>query len=353
MTCQLAQPAVEIRLVDPLLGAEWDRLVQTHPAAGFFHTSAWAKVLSTTYGHRPCYLHFVREGETLALVPLMEVQSCLTGRRGVSLPFTDRCGPLLFDETASPVVLDALSELARNQKWRSFETRGGRLAGMSATPSVAFYEHTLDLCEIDAELKDRCKSSVRRAIRKAQGSGLTTEVSRTREGVLEFYRLHVRTRRRHGLPPQSLRFFLNIYQEVIRAGLGFIVLARQGVRAAAAAVFFHAGKKAIYKFGASDESLQEFRGNNLAMWAGIQALTCEGFETLHFGRTSLANEGLRRFKLSWGAAEDRLEYFKFEPATEKWTTSRDRVAGFHTQLFSRLPLALNRLAGAILYPHLD
>ena len=32
---------------------------------------------------------------------------------------------------------------------------------------------------------------------------------------------------------------------------------------------------------------------------------------------------------------------------------RDHASGFHNTLFARLPLALNRLMGAMLYPHLD
>jgi hypothetical protein len=74
---------------------------------------------------------------------------------------------------------------------------------------------------------------------------------------------------------------------------------------------------------------------------------------LHFGRTSLANEGLRRFKLTWGTQEEKIEYLKFDSVAGAWATGRDAASGFHTEVFSRLPLALNSLAGALIYPHLD
>ena len=150
-----------------------------------------------------------------------------------------------------------------------------------------------------------------------------------------------------------MSFFEKIYDKVIGPGLGFIALAHSGSRPVAAAVFFHFGKKAVYKFGACDERLQEFRGNNLAMWEGIKFLAQRGVETLHLGRTSLGNSGLRRFKLSWGAEEETIEYFRFDPAADKWVTARDNVSGFHTTVFSRLPLPLNRMIGALVYPHLD
>jgi lipid II:glycine glycyltransferase (peptidoglycan interpeptide bridge formation enzyme) len=178
-------------------------------------------------------------------------------------------------------------------------------------------------------------------------------VSTSQEAVREFYRLHVMTRKRHGLPPQSLSFFLHIHDEVINRQLGLVVLAWNGSRAVAGAVFFHFGKKALYKFGASEQTAQEFRGNNLVMWEGIRFLTEQGFETLHFGRTSLDNDGLRRFKLSWGADEETINYSRFPTLNAASMPGRDSAPRLHTKIFRKMPLALNRLAGTMIYPHLD
>jgi hypothetical protein len=74
---------------------------------------------------------------------------------------------------------------------------------------------------------------------------------------------------------------------------------------------------------------------------------------LHFGRTSPDNDGLRRFKAGWGALEEAIEYFRFDTVTEAWNSAGASGSGFHSKVFRRLPLALNRLAGAVIYPHLD
>ena len=121
----------------------------------------------------------------------------------------------------------------------------------------------------------------------------------------------------------------------------------------AAAMFFKLGRHAVYKFGASDERLQELRGNNLAMFEGIKYLAEGGAETLHFGRTDKENEGLRRFKLSWGATEEEIDYARFDTASGSWKHSRDSRSTLHQRIFRALPASLNRLAGAIIYPHLD
>ena len=44
------------------------------------------------------------------------------------------------------------------------------------------------------------------------------------------------------------------------------------------------------------------------------------------------NEGLRRFKLGWGAVEEPIEYFRFDMRNNDWTASRDRTSGFHNGL---------------------
>jgi hypothetical protein len=169
----------------------------------------------------------------------------------------------------------------------------------------------------------------------------------------EFFHLHSITRARHGLPPQPFSFFLNIHREIVAQDLGSVVLVRLERQAIAAMVFFHWGKLAIYKFGASEKAYQHLRPNNLAMWEGIRLLAARGFEILHFGRSSIGNEGLRRFKLSWGAAEQMLHYYRYDAVRKCWNTTRDRTEGLHTRLFRLLPAPLNRLAGRVIYSHLD
>ena len=120
------------RVVDPLNGPAWDRLILEHGGATLFHSSAWARVLSLTYGHRPLYLHFSRGAEQMALVPLMEVHSFLTGRRGVCLPFSDFCDPLFFEGCAPGEIAARLSEIALERKWKHFEIRTRSSAARAA-----------------------------------------------------------------------------------------------------------------------------------------------------------------------------------------------------------------------------
>ena len=342
-----------MRILDPVHDPSWDAVVALHRDAGCFHTSAWAKVLHQTYNHRPFYLQFSRGRRLAALIPLMEVRSPFTGCRGVCLPFSDACEPLVFDPEAVGLVRDRLVRFAQERRWKHLEIRGGKFFQLAASSATKFYGHTLDLRSGVEELSTRFTGPVRRAIRKAERSDVSAVVVRNRPAIGDFYRLHVQTRRRHGLPPQPASFFLNIYDHIIKPGLGFIVLAHRGSRPIAAAIFFRFGKNALYKYGASDKRFQEVRANNLVMWRGIQFLARNGAEKLHFGRTACENDGLRRFKLSWDTEEDTIDYFRVDPSGRQCLVPAHRDSGFYTRIFGKLPLVFNRLAGSMIYPHLD
>jgi hypothetical protein len=350
---QPSDESLEMRIYDPVHNPGWDHLVALHRDAGCFHTNAWAKVLHQTYKHHPFYLRFSRGRRLAALIPLMEVRSPFTGCRGVCLPFSDACEPLIFDPDAVDLVRDRIVHFARERRWKHLEIRGGKFFQVVSSSAATFYGHTLDLRRHVDELHERFDSPVRRAIRKAERSNVSALVVRNRQAIDDFYRLHVQTRRRHGLPPQPASFFLNIYEHIIKPGLGFTVFAQLDSRPIAAAIFFRFGKNALYKYGASDKRFQEFRANNLVMWHGIQFLVRTGAEKLHFGRTDCENDGLRRFKLSWGTQEEVINYYRVDSSGRQCVTPVRRDSGFHKKVFGRLPLVFNRLAGSIIYPHLD
>src|SRR5947199_5189800 len=110
-----------MRICDPVRNPGWDHLIALHRDAACFHTSAWAKVLHKTYKHQPFYLQFSRGRRLAALVPMMEVRSPFTGRRGVCLPFSDTCEPLIFDPDASDMVRDRVVSYDQECRCRYLE----------------------------------------------------------------------------------------------------------------------------------------------------------------------------------------------------------------------------------------
>ncbi|MGI9087586.1 MAG: lipid II:glycine glycyltransferase FemX [Chthoniobacterales bacterium] len=345
--------ALATEFIDPLTENDWDAQVGGNPASTIFHSAAWAKVLHDTYAHRPTYLLLSQAGRSQALVPIMEIASPLTGRRGVTLPFSDFCGPLFSEQVTLDSLTGNLAALARERAWKYLEVRetSGLPPADQVTPT--FYGHVLPLRHDADQLRDGFSSAVRRSLNKAERNDVSVEVTQTLDAVSQFYQLHRRTRRRHGAPPQPFAFFRNIHRHIIEPGLGFLVIATKASRPIAAAVFFIQGKSAVYKFGASDERQQEYRANNLVMWEAIKHLCSGGCRSLHFGRTSFANEGLRRFKLGWGAAEEPLSYRRLDPIRSEWAAVAPPSNSIAEKVFRRLPTIVNSLAGTLFYPHLD
>lgn len=347
--CDVARE-MTIRLADPASEPEWDEKLARLAGVTFFHGAAWCNVLKESYGFHPCYVLAENRGVPRGLLPLMEVDNWPKGRRGISLPFTDECPLLALHDGDREEIAAAAMREGRKRGWKYLECRG--LPAGPVVSSVSFYKHVLPVERDEKKMFGCFASTVQRAIRKAERSGVTVDISTSLEAMRGFYRLHGRTRRKHGVPPQSFVFFESIYRNVLQRGQGFVVTARLGARAIAAAVFFRFGNKAVYKFGASDERVQHWRGNNLVMWEAIRHLSREGSAELDFGRTSLGNEGLRAFKLGWGTSESRLDYSKYDFASDSFVADRDHASGWHTRIFNRLPSPLARWVGAALYARL-
>ena len=69
-------------------------------------------------------------------------------------------------------------------------------------------------------------------------------------------------------------------------------------------------------------------------------------------KTAKDNDGLRRFKLGWGAAESELKYFKYDLRGKSFAVDQDAIAGWHNTVFRWMPLPLSRMTGALLYRHM-
>lgn len=285
-----------------------------------------------------------------AVLPIIEVKTWFTPRRGIGLPFTDACQGLTSPHFDFRSLLENALALGKQNGWEYLEVRGAS-SNANLPVSATFYNHKLDLKQESGLLFNSFDASVRRAIRKAEKLGIQVVRAEGTNGMQEYYRLHCLTRQSHGVPPQPYSFFKAIHQHIIRRDLGNIFLAKQKGQIIAGAVFFHFGSKALYKFGASDSNYEHFRPNNLWMWRAIQHYSEAGCDELDFGRTSVANEGLRRYKQNWGTVESKSAYTRLKVSNGAFLIQKDNVNNWQTKLFRRCPIGIARLIGKILYRH--
>ena len=296
------------------------------------------------------YFTSIEDGKLSALIPLMEIKSFLTGKRGVSLPFTDACHPIAQGSNQFKELLKHVCEHGKKAGWRHIELRGAHNGLNPSTFYTTHYSHSLKLDQDHGKIFSSLKSNVKRNIKRAHKERLQVTRSNTWKAVMAFCRLNCMTRKEHGLPPQPLSFFKNIFNHIISAGKGFVALAVHQKKPIAAAVFFHHGNQGMYKYGASDPKYLSLRPNNLIMWEAIRWYCRNRYKTLCFGRTEPENKGLLQFKRAWGTREKTLNYYKYDLIRNCFITKR---AGLKTSynFFKHMPPPLLRLTGNILYRH--
>ena len=342
----------DIRVVNPTKTTNWNDLLLKTAGHSFFHTAQWAEVLAGAYDYEPLYLCENQNNHLTGLLPLMEVNSWLTGKRGVCLPFTDACDPVATNEGSFSALWDKALELGRERRWKYLEIRGGDKYLERTSPSEVYCGHELDLRPGHDRLLSQMRDSTRRNIKKAYGKELEINISTSADAMKEFCRLNVLTRRDHGLPPQPDRFFNILYDRVFSQKMGFIFAASIDKLVIAANVYLHFGDEVIYKYGASDKRYLQMRANNLIMWEAIKYSCDKGFKKLLFGRTEPQHKGLMQFKDGWGAKPYKIQYYRYDLRKNSFRGSDKVIPGKLQNIISKLPVPILKTTGKILYRHM-
>jgi len=325
--------------------------VNKHPGATVFHTAAWLAALKRTYGYRPRALTTTPPASPALVDGLVfcEIRSPWTGRRLVSLPFSDYCGPLGDD--AGLLTREALA-LTKQGGFRYLEIRPGYDAkppdGMAE--GASFYRHTIDLAAGPETLyRNLHKDSIARKIRRAGREGLRIGRETDSSAIREFHRLFLVTRRRHGYPPPPVQWLDNLF--VTHADTASLHLARKpDGQAVAGIVLLRHSRTIYYKYGASDERFHAMGGMPLLFWDAMESAHQAGFETLDLGRSDLDGAGLIEFKEKLGASGKRISYWRYPSVTTGAKGSTGEAV--RKWCCAHLPDSALAWAGARLYPHI-
>jgi hypothetical protein len=338
--------------VDPLTYRDWNEHVLATPHTSIFHSTNWLRVLQASYGYQPYYFACFKGQQLSALLSFMQVKSWITGIRGVSLPFSDYCEPISGENTSCLEILEQVIMVARQQKWKFLEVRGGDALLHGISPYTFYYRHLLVLNSDEAKIFSKLRSNYRAKIRKARGSGLTVAILRSPAAMTEYYRLHCLTRRRQGLPPQPACFFQYIQDYIIAKNLGFVTLVSHKGQNIASAIVFSFGNRAIYKFGASDILYQDLYPNYLLFWHMIQWLCYHDYTELCFGRSAPNNTGLVQFKDGWATNKFQISYYKYDLKTACFVQNVNQLSEAGSKIWQKMPITFLKLAGSVLYKHL-
>ncbi|MDH5669658.1 MAG: GNAT family N-acetyltransferase, partial [Nitrospira sp.] len=295
--------------IDPLRDDRWPDFVARHPKATVFHTRGWLKALQATYGYEP--LAFTTSAPSDVLnnaIVCCAVRSWLTGRRLVSLPFSDHCEPLVERSDVMQTLCTHLESVVDQGAWKYIEIRSAdpMMKGLDRfTEGEAYVLHRLDLRpDLDALYTCLHKDCLQRKIRRAERSSLEYIVGRSPELLRDLYGLLQLTRARHHVPPQPFAWFHHL---VACAGeaVAIRVVYRDG-RPLAGMLTLRHGNTMVYKYGGSDTAFHQLGCMPFLFWQVIKEAKDTGAEALDLGRSDLDNPGLMTFKDRWSAVRTSL-----------------------------------------------
>jgi CelD/BcsL family acetyltransferase involved in cellulose biosynthesis len=286
-----------------------------------------------------------------------EVRSWITGQRLVSLPFSDHCDPLVDSSSEQADILAGVREQIERKTYRYAELRptdAGDADGHVASdlrPAQTFHRHTLSLDPpLDALFRGFHKDCIQRKVRRAEREGLRYEAGRSDTLLRKFHRLLMRTRRRHGLPPQPLKWFQHLM-----ASMGdelTIRVASKDERPVAAMLTLAFRDTLTYKYGGSDERFSHLGGTPFLFWRTIQEAKARGISRLDLGRSDLDNAGLVTFKNRLGAQRTTLNYYRLGSGLPSVVTHKRRGMQMLQRFVAHMPDTVLLAAGRVLYRHI-
>jgi lipid II:glycine glycyltransferase (peptidoglycan interpeptide bridge formation enzyme) len=330
---------------------QWKIFVEHHTEANIFHHPLWMECLSQSYGYQPFALVAKGvNGQILAGLPVMEINSWVTGKRWVALPFSDHCSPLLQNDkydleyfTRELIFKKSAPNIS------GIEIRHGLCPLEGLLQKKSYYIHFMKLEKTPEKVFKRFRKNFVRCIKKASNFGVIVSRSVELESLMDFYDLHLMTRKRQGVPTQPKTFFLKFWRYLIQNQMGFIMLAHHENKVISAAVFLHYNRNLVYKYGASHPDYLRFCGNHAIFWKAIQWGCKNGYDVMDWGKTEKSNQGLRNFKNGWGTEEKELVYSYTGDLPKEYTVGWKSKIAEH--FIRKSPVWVGRSIGAMLYRH--
>ncbi len=317
------------------------------PTAALYHQHSWLQLLHRSYGFPMVIAALEEDRRVIATCVFMRTKNPFR-RCFVSLPFSDYCPPLSFDDEAKRKLLKALKD--RPSSDATLEVRGiGAVEGWYC--HERFVNWALCMEDGPAILQRGLSANFRRNLRRASQENISVSRGSSEDYLRRFYRLHLLARRKLGLPAQPWRFFKLVGEIFAPSDDLEIWLANRDGRDLAAALLIRAGNRVYYKWGARQPG-DDSRANHLLFWNAIED-HCTRSQTLDLGRTDISNTGLMRFKKDLGASAVPMPYSYFPRASGP--VSAEALVGARKsvmRLWSVLPLFATRLLGSAVYRYL-
>jgi CelD/BcsL family acetyltransferase involved in cellulose biosynthesis len=350
---QVKRLLMDKKTIDPKSDPLWSQLIQVKHS-DVFHSPQWMNVIERTYGFK-ILAEVILNSSNL---PVAGVQFCLIedmrGKRLVTFPFSDYCDPLVENLDQWRALSDPIIE--QNAPYNIRILHNDVILGDDRLKMVNKAKwHGIDLERDLGEIWEGLEGSARRAIKKAQRSGVVVHIADSKDELRKFFKLHLGIRKnKYRLVAQPYQFFENIWDEFLGKLDGALMLAEYKGDFIGGVLFLEWKDTLYYKFNASNPEILQVRPNDLVIWEGVKYGKLKGLKSFDFGISDWDQEGLVRYKRKYASIEKTVSFMRFIPNDWQQPDQASQISHLFpqlTDLFTEetVPDDVTEKAGEILY----
>ena len=336
--------------LDAATPEEWNRYVESNPAASLYHRAEWQALIKETFGHSGYYFS-ARDntGHITGVLPLIRLRSRLFGDFMVSMPYFNYGGAV----ADHPLIEQHLMEAAAQQGARigvshiEFRDDTPRRELPARTEKVNMILHLPDNQD---ELWQSFTPKLRAQIRRPQREKPQVLMGGV-EYLDDFYAVFSRNMRDLGTPVYSRTFFRNILDSF--PDTSQLIVVRLADRPVAAAFLIGHRDTLEIPWASTLSDVNRLSINMLLYWEILKYAIKQGYRNFDFGRSS-KDSGTYRFKQQWGA-QPRPLYWHY------WQASGDTLPSLNPdnpryalaiKVWQRLPLRVTTALGPLIVKNL-
>lgn len=319
----------------------WDRFVNGHPDATFFHKIGWRDVLKRAFNHKSYYLLAERDGAVVGVLPLARIKSRLFHDALISTPFCVYGGILAVDLDVSDRLLSHASEMARELGVQYMELRQNNSSRMDWPTKDLYVTFRQEL----SKSHDDNMKSVPRKQRAVIRKGLNADLSVGIDGDVEdFYRIYAESVRNLGTPVFSKRY-VQILMDVFPGEVEIFTVRHLGIPVSSVMSFYFRGEVLPY-YGGGSAAARDLKAYDLMYWELMRHAVDKGVHLFDFGR-SKRDSGSYKYKMHWGFTPQPLHYqydlIKIKEMPDISPVNK-QYSSF-IKIWKKLPLSVSRVIG--------
>ena len=299
----------------------WDTMLRNCPNSTAFHSATWRDGLAGSFKQlTPAYLLIQENGTTVGGLPAFVFKPIPSIKLLHSMPWNQCGGIQLIEGTSGNINLllqsveSHLNRIVSVQSpcetvftlspWQT-EDYGRRLNELGYCKYKESFTHLLKTHADYDVIWAGYKKSIRKAVRKAQKSGVSVYESDREVDLEAFYEIYLATQKRVMSVPKPLSLMRFLFQ----SGLAKLVVAKHGGLIIAGVLYLYFNRTVTPWCGGSVPEFLEYRPNNAILHHIIKWACSEGYAWVDLGASPPENPGLINYKEQYRAK--RFDYSSY------------------------------------------